>query len=357
MRRIFVNPAGQRDNLGDSVLRRPYLDALRERGELHVLAGKDHDYSSGLGLRDDDVVYESRAKWFVGALASGLVGKLTFAANAGEVVGTAAEKRRARWQPLVASLATRTGGDVIIAGVSVRPGTEVSTTQLSKLVRSATVVTWRDTTVERVLQVGTVQPDWAFALGGTEESSHRSRLAIVLRGDRPPISDEMVAALREYAEQHRLSLWVVVQVRRDVTAARDLRSRLDAELFDWPADTDHARHEQDLREFYRTCQVIASDRIHALIIAATEGATPIGLATSDPAKLSRTFEHVYPLPIVDTRSDAAMLGDLPTDDPSLANCLTKARRALERVQADIADPDGRRRRRKSTENRTARAAQ
>ncbi|WP_342001708.1 polysaccharide pyruvyl transferase family protein [Microbacterium sp. LWH7-1.2] len=341
MRRIFVNPAGQRDNLGDSILRRPYLDALRDRGELHVLAGKDRDYSSGLGIRDGDVVYESRAKWFAGALASGLVGKLIFASNAGEVVGTDAEKRRARWQPLIASLARRTGGDVIVAGVSVRPGTDASATQLPRLVRSATVVTWRDEAARQALRIGSVQPDWAFALGGTESFADRSRLAIALRGDRPPLSDRMVSVLRTYAEQHGLSLWVVVQVRRDAAAARELRSRLGAEIFDWSADTDHAHHERALREFYRTCRVIASDRIHALIIAATEGATPIGLATSDPAKLARTFDHVYPLPIIDARSETATLSDLPVDDPTLSSHLAAARQALECVRASIADPEGR----------------
>ena len=54
MTRVFCNPAGQRDNLGDSVLRRPYLAALREGGDLHVLVGDDADYASGLGITGVD---------------------------------------------------------------------------------------------------------------------------------------------------------------------------------------------------------------------------------------------------------------------------------------------------------------
>src|SRR5690606_38315853 len=38
-RHIYVNAGGQRDNIGDSLLRRAYLDALRPAGQLHVYTG------------------------------------------------------------------------------------------------------------------------------------------------------------------------------------------------------------------------------------------------------------------------------------------------------------------------------
>lgn len=298
-RRVFVNPAGQRDNVGDSVLRRPYLDALRRRGELHVLASGE-DFSSGLGLRAEDIVYSSRARWFLGAVGSAVRGNLHFAVNAGEVVGTRKEQLRAIWQPVLACLARISGGSVFLAGVAVRPGTDVAKTHLRGLARMATVKTWRDQATVEDVGIGTAQPDWAFALGATANcGSPRKRLAICFRGDRRLPSEAFLRSLREFSDEEQLEPWVVVQVRRDRAAATALQGLIGGQILVWPDHTSHAAQEARLRAFYRECSVVVSDRIHSLIIACTEGATPIGATTSSSAKLSRTFSHVMPLEIID----------------------------------------------------------
>lgn len=338
MRRIFINPAGQRDNLGDSVLRRPYLDALRARGTLHVLAGRDDDYSSGLGIGRDDVIYRSPVAWLGSAFLHAVGRRLTFAVNAGEVVGTRAEKRRSIWQPILAALARFSGGEVIIAGVSVRPGTKTVETHLSYMSRMAALVTWRDAATMEESGRGVVQPDWAFHLGGTGSGGPRDRFVVCLRGDRPAPTEEVVRSIRDYARLNELELWVVVQVRRDADAARTLAGRLGASVFEWPSHINHADHERALRDFYKGSRIVASDRIHALIIATTEGAVPIGITTSDPAKLSRTFSHVMPLAII---NEDSVVGDADpwvravSSEEEIRERLTQARNTLDQICCQI----------------------
>ncbi|MGB3773297.1 MAG: hypothetical protein WBA00_19330, partial [Rhodococcus sp. (in: high G+C Gram-positive bacteria)] len=72
---VFVSVTGQRDNVGDTVLRRHLLEALRPHGTLHLWVGTSPDsYLSGLRLRPDDVVYRRRRRWRVAALRRAATG-------------------------------------------------------------------------------------------------------------------------------------------------------------------------------------------------------------------------------------------------------------------------------------------
>ena len=299
MRNVFVNPAGQRDNLGDSVLRRPYLDALRERGRLHVLVGDHDDFTSGLGLTENDVAYRSKSRWLAALCRSAVARSADLGVNAGEVVGTSRERIRSLWQVVAAGLVRVGGGTVVVSGVSVRPGTAPSATNLGVLSRWADIVTWRDTATRDALGLGEVKADWAFSLLADDlrDPRDRPRVAVCMRGDRPAPTAAWVERVRTFAESRNVELVVVVQVRRDAQRARELATLLHAELIEWDATDDHLAQERKLRALYATCLAMISDRIHALIIAAGEGAVPIGTSTSSPDKLVRTFQPVTALPI------------------------------------------------------------
>lgn len=294
MRKVFINPAGQRDNLGDSVLRRPYLDALRKVGPLHVLTGRDEAYVSGLGLHAEDHTYKSRVRWLMAAATAGICARLSFAANAGEYVGTRTEQLKSIWQPVLAAAARITGGQVFLAGASIRPGTDITRTHLPLIARLASVATWRDEASKSAAGRGSVQPDWAFATGpaANDVGAERRRLAVVMRGDRPFPTEPWFASVHEFALKHGLEIWVAVQVHRDTNRALRISQRMNAHYFDWPVSHSHSVHEESLRSFYRTCAFVLSDRIHALIIGATEGAKPVDFTVTGSEKISRTFCHV-----------------------------------------------------------------
>lgn len=335
---VFVNPAGQRDNIGDSVLRRAYLNALRKRGTLHVLVGKDRDFGSGLGLQEEDILYSSRAFWLLAVLVKSFQTRPILALNSGEFVGRSEDKRRSTWQLLLAEAVSRLGGRVVLAGASIRPGTSVSNTYLKQLASRSCILTWRDEATAAAVGAGGIQPDWAFHLGTLSPGGKRPYLAVSMRGDRPEPSDEWVTSLNRFAEQCGYEIRVVVQVRRDAEAAVLLGRRLGSKVLLWPDERSHAEHERTLREFYRTCSLMVSDRIHALIIAATEGAVPVGAVVVDSEKLTRTFEHVTPLGLVQA-TDHEVAEDrwrqAVLDSGSFVENIYRARAVLDAVEQEI----------------------
>lgn len=287
---IFINPAGQRDNIGDSVLRRPYLDTLRKAGRLHVLVHYDDDYASGLGLSDQDVQYRSSSAWLRAAFKSALRRELVFAVNAGEYVGTSRELFRSVWQPAVALFSRLMGGKVVLAGSSIRAGTSVRFTHLRLLSRLAVMGgSWRDPVSHALVGRGSTQPDWAFITGSELPVYSRCYLSIVARGDRPLPSYSWLTMVAAFARREGLEPRVIVQVRRDVEHAKRMAEILQCSVLDWPEDRNHAAQEAVVREQYRSSEVILSDRIHALIIGVTEGAVPLPFSTGEFSKIQRTL--------------------------------------------------------------------
>lgn len=343
MRAVFVNPTGQLDNIGDSVLRRVYLEALRTKGVLHVLTTRDEAYNSGLGLGPSDVVYESRASWLANAVLHAVRRRLTFAVNAGEFVGRPSDKLRSTWQVFLAAIARASGGEVVLAGVSVRPGTSPSSTHLRQLARLSTFVSWRDAATLDAFGVGEVQPDWAFRLGGECGEGDRRFLAVALRGDRPLPSSDWARSVREFALERGVEIRVAVQVRRDSDAAREIATLLGAEVVEWPSDVDHAGQEKTIRELYRKSRFIVSDRIHALIIALTEGVLPVGVARADSTKIVRTFEQVSPLGLMHADSGIHRQDQWqPLIDcgQAVQNGLPTAQKRIDEIFGEFARPRG-----------------
>jgi len=328
---IYVNPAGQRDNIGDSVLRRPYLETLRTAGTLHVLAGDHDDYNSGLGLSPADHVYTSKARWLIAASRSALSREFIFAANAGEVVGVAKEWLRSLWQPALSILANTFGRGVVLMGVSIRPGSDVRWTHLRFLGRVARVSTWRDRATNHMVGEGRNQPDWAFGIESSPpQTKTRNLLIVSTRGDRLQPDHSMVNQLRMAAEKNDLTIVVPVQVRRDADAARALAERLGGEVLEWPHDRTHREQEIQLRDLYRRAAIAVSDRIHVLILAMTEGAVPIGMTLTSPEKLTRTFDEVFPLKIIEAATDVG---------PAIENAMLKSdqvNRSLRTARARLA---------------------
>ncbi|PPF20236.1 hypothetical protein C5B92_00740 [Rathayibacter sp. AY1A4] len=307
--RIFVNPSGQKENLGDSVLRRAYLDALRDQGQLHVYAGTHSAYISGLGLSTEDVVYHSRSSWLRAALAVGPRGsRMGFALNAGEWVLDRRFLVNSAWQTALLTRSRLGGGRPVALGIALRRDQGSLPRRWFRRMLSLTgTISWRDPDSRADLGVGTVAPDWAFALGSAPErfrpADQRRTIAVALRGDRPAPTAVWLGTVRALARSLDARVVVVDQMQEDEQRCGELARDLDGTVLSWDASVSHADHEERVRELYRDCAAVVSDRIHALILGMTEGAVPIGFTTSDPEKVRRTFAAVTTLPVAFAEKD------------------------------------------------------
>lgn len=340
--RVFVDAGGQHDNVGDSALRRAYLDALRPIGELHVLAATPEDYLTGLQLRPEDRLYTAPQHWRSAARTNLLRGPICFAYNSGELrISELAMRRRPSAEQVIARLAHLRGGLAVMAGNSVRPGFTMASTFGARNARTASVVSWRDQWSADQAGRGVVNPDWAFALGGSASlvrtSGRRRIIAVAMRGDRPSPSPQWYSQVAAFAAEQSCELRVVVQVRRDSERAAEVAAELDADLLDWPDAESHRTREARLRHCYRDSLAVIGDRAHALIIGLTEGAVPIGVTTSSPEKVRRLFGVVSTLPIApDEVGDDPQRWRLLLDSrPQLADELAAARQRLDALREHL----------------------
>lgn len=329
-RAVFVNPSGQRDNLGDSVLRRPYLEALRAMGPLHVYVGNHPSYISGLGIVDGDRVYRSKGRWALACAIAAVSRRAHFAVNAGEIVLDRKYWFTAAWQVPLIALCRVGGGEAVAWGISRRRRPASASLVLRVTVALCSHVTWRDPE-SPVGPKREVMPDWAFAIASqVDGAAQRSVVALAFRGDRPPLTGEALEALSQFASTRLLDLVVVTQVQRDRDYGRILADTLDAGFVDWAPEASHSDQERLLRLTYSQADCVISDRIHALIIGATEGAAPIGLASTSDEKVKRTFQSITDAPISTSASGMSadeLAGFLSTARERGTRVLDSARRA------------------------------
>lgn len=352
--KIFVSVLGQVDNVGDTVLRRAFLDALRPAGQLQVYVGeRDSSYLSGLGLSSDDVLVRSRQQWRRAIRRTSLREASVYAFNAGEMeVRRSYAMQYVRLAPLLVALRLR-GGHVIHAGFGVRTPTAWRI-PIRATLRLADIVSWRDSESRTAMGIGRVAPDWAFAVGSSNEVlaeaatspdwNDRKILAVSLRynGQRPDAT--WVASVRALADSLGLSIVVVAQILRDGPLATELALELGGEAVAWDGP-DHAAQEEKLRAVYRRSQLLVTNRLHAAVMALTEGALPLPLGevfdrrADVPDKVTRTLAAAGITGVTVDRHlvDAAQLQNTARDAlerrPSILQGVIDARGELDRLTA------------------------
>lgn len=296
MTRVFVWATGQDDNLGDSALRRGYLDALRTRGKMTVWTGSaSQGFLTGLGVQPGDRRTGSYRRWYTQALSTAVRLRTLVAVNAGEVpVSRMGAVRMTSLIPLIVLARLRGGGGLWYGAGVPNPLKDrrlaVPYRIVAALCREIRV---REESSRSVVGHRELMPDWAFTLGTPVEQwallDDRTLITLVLRGDRPEPSHDWLAWFEKLASQLNLTPAVVVQVGRDYLRAQELTATLAPEYFAWFVE-DHAEHEESVRAIYGRSAVIVSDRLHALIFGATEGAVPIGWVPSSSGKVRKHFD-------------------------------------------------------------------
>ena len=298
--KVFASAIGQHDNIGDTVLRRGFLDVLRSAGPLHVYVGSQgEDQLSALGLAEGDTLYRSSPEWRSALSGTFLRGPAVYAFDTGEAELTKPfAQRYLRLAPLLLANRVR-GGSAVHVGVGLRRSTPWRH-PIGAVLRLCDLVTWRDAFSREVVGLGSVTPDWAFRLGAGEAELRaevpRDVLAVAVRSSlphqpRPEPGEEWAEAVARLAEQQGLRPVFVAQIARDGDLAERLAKAAGGECLLWES-AHHADFEARLRQLYRRSAVVLSDRLHGLVIAATEGASPVALAVDPLDKCTRTLAAV-----------------------------------------------------------------
>lgn len=352
--RTFVTLTGQRDNVGDSLLRRCMLHAIQQGGPCAVYVGRGRGgYISNLGVGPDDQVYDSLRPWLWALVRSVLTQRTNLVMNSGELTFDRRYALRiVQTLPLVLVVKLR-GGAFVQAGVGVRHVRSRAPRGAHLLASMADVATWRDQPSRSMVGVGEVQPDWAFAEGtAADELARRAAdpvedpiIAISVRRDGWLPTKEWLAGLAEVCEASGARPVVVCQVRRDVTRSVSIASTLGAELVTWNPDVDHRTQEEVVREVYRRATWVVSNRLHVLIAAVTEGAAILPYVPDQNGKLTRSlaavgidYEHVPP-----SAASVPSVSGLAAERMALARSVGRARAELarqsDRIGRAVGEPD------------------
>ena len=335
MRDIFVHPAGQDDNLGDSALRAGLIAALRGDGHrLHVyLEAQSGDYLSGIPTSSTDVAYSTRRAWVSAARTTR---RPVYVVNAGEVSPKPGQRyphaRRA------AEMRATLGRDgiVIAAGLGLKDPALGPQLQFDDVLRHASIMSWRDGGSRDAARFGEIAPDWAFALGSDLKqwalADEREFIAVTLRFDRPWPSSVWFGEVRALAAESGRRIVTLAQVARDAPRAVALAEELGGTYLVAPS-TMHNDLDRHVRSIYARALAVVSDRAHALIMGATEGAYPIGTAV-DPQKIQRLLAAVGLDALTGSHDN---LGGRATQLTRVAPTLTSAIGAARRDLARLAD--------------------
>jgi hypothetical protein len=369
MTRVFLSTWGQNDNIGDSILRRGLLRSFQgiDGAELHVHVGRgdlsqinDDDYLTALGLRGDEILYDTNDAWLRAASTKLLAERTILVLPAGEVSFPEHANSFTGWRSLLGVLGARVRrGAGVQVGAGVRmssvgdqatPGQRVHHTTVGVPLferlarRPMAVVAWRDADSRDAFRVGDVVPDWAFG-EGPDPSDHglgappakRTRMALTTRWDREILAPDKIRLLRQLAEARGLEIQVYSQVRRDrghmEKLAHLLHPGTEPVLF---GGETHAEWEAIVRGMFRECAVVASDRLHALVVGATEGAIPLGISNWTTEKVVRTLSPAgFSLPIEATDPINRHLDECLADDDWVVRPIIAARATLDGVRARL----------------------
>ena len=351
MTTIYVSAVGQEDNIGDSILRRAYLDTLRTAGPLHVLVPDDDRYISGLGLCAQDVSYRSRDRWRGAVIRAAARGDIAFALNAGEATLDADYAKYCGRVAAIAAVAKLRRSKIVIAGSGFRPGFSGGAPwSVRTLARRGAFVSWRDAETQQAAGAGTVAPDWAFGLGrnsgllrSPRHGAERDLLVISLRAAGPAPSRSRGAEIGALAASLDLEPVVLVQVARDNEIAQHTAQDNGFRCLPW-LDGDHAEREELVRSVYARSRLVISNRVHALILGITEGAVPVAPAEWGSVKSERIFRAAGIGGVTAAASSPLYIPPANGADDTCFSELDGARLRLRRAARQLVDalaaPDG-----------------
>ncbi|WP_460800056.1 hypothetical protein [Microbacterium sp. GXF0217] len=294
--RTFVSLTGPAGNIGDALIRRETLAwASDTSDELVAYTGDAPDvWLTQLGIPEDAIVLRSKKsvpRWLWLLIAAPRHPVLVF--EAGEIPldrGNGLRELVFLAETLIVRLK---GGVVVRPPRGIRAPSQPSLSIHRLAARLSPVTLWRDAVTLATARTGRLAPDIGFSAGirpglGWNE---RAELIVSLRGARPLPDERWIRTVRESAERAGLGIRTVVQVREDEDRARELAELLGGVFEEW-GETDPLAQEERLRERYDAAQLVISDRMHVLVLAALSGAVPVELVPQPTAKIREAFAAI-----------------------------------------------------------------
>ena len=335
----WVALAGQFDNVGDTLHRRVLVRSLRGSEALNLHVGRaPASFLAGLGLDGTERLYTSARDWAGSAFARSGRGSL-LAFSSGEIrLSRARALRELALSPVTARVRSR-GGRIARIGVAAGNGglfeDPVTERILRAAIRRTDLVAWREPRSQSMFDDAILIPDLGFAGGGSglhALPSVRPKLALTMRFDRPLPPRSWLEGIKTFASRADLEVIVTSQVRRDNGRSRDLARELNSTFDPWPVDHDHKEREDHLRRLYRECALVVSDRLHALILASTEGAAIAAATTSPSEKIPLHFAAIGYRAELPTAGDAdefvIHLENASQQREQLRLCVLRSREAI-----------------------------
>ncbi|WP_455835208.1 hypothetical protein [Pseudarthrobacter siccitolerans] len=294
-KKTFVCLTGDYPNIGDALIRRRSLAWARQNEQkVNAFVGRAPDiWCKQIGLGSDDVVYrqEDVASWILELVRAPRRSLLVL--EPGEVD---LRDNQYKWEILVLlfTLIVRLKGGVVVRPPRAlrNPGKVVKFIHALG-VRLSQYSYWREASSLSLMKTGLLAPDIGFSEPpyGVSPTANRKFLTISLRGAREIPSDSWFEAVRDVAKLKGLDIVVVSQVRQDEKRSSEIALRLNGQMHNFE-DRDDFEHEEYLRNIYSLSELVVSDRLHVLILAALGGATPCEIVPNPSGKIARHFETV-----------------------------------------------------------------
>lgn len=291
----FVCLTGDYPNIGDALIRRRSLAwARQDEQPVNAFVGRAPDiWCKQIGLTSADKLFRQADVWDWVVRLLKAPRRPLLVLEPGEVD---IRDNQYKWEffVLLFTIIIRAKG-----GIVVRPPRALrSPGRIVKGIHGLGVLLsqysfWREAGSLSLMKTGTLAPDIGFSEPryGHGNSKSRKFLTISLRGAREMPSDAWYEALSSFAKAKNLEIAVVSQVRQDEERTSAIGHRLSGEIHNFD-DRDDFEHEAHLRSIYSDSEVVLSDRLHVLILAALGGATPCEVVPNPSGKISSHFETV-----------------------------------------------------------------
>lgn len=290
---FFYSAKTQFSNAGDALINRELIGLLRERGRIVAISGgAPSAFIAEVGLRESELVPGKEARLILEAVTAGIRGRRAYLVQTPGDMGSGGGIGPALLRAAVTPMLALFGVRIIHVGASL---SETSPFKLSLLAWRSRFMQGFGLRDPRSLKTAKSSgfknihyfPDLAFGLEirpQVSKGTSGARLALSFRGDQLAESDReaLLSVLSQSLEKLPAiaSVKVVVQVDKDLEFAR----RIMGALARWKPELEHTLSIEALRSAYAETDIILTNRLHALLLAALSGAAPVAVVDSERNK-------------------------------------------------------------------------